>query len=353
METKKKFLINAAFYGILAVLFFAFYRYILPILLPFIIGFCVASIVQLPLGRIRLKVPRHRRLLSCALVVVFYGLVVGLLVLFGSSIVREVGNLVRSLPDVFQQQIYPFFNYLADQVKMLLNPFDPKLTEWIIGLGKTIAQSLGQFATDLSAGAVKVVANSAISIPGILIQIIITVVSSFYMACDYELVLSFIKSLIPAGKRHFVIDVIRYAKTAVLAFIKTYSILFVVTFLELWIGLSILKIPYSLAIAFGIALFDLMPVLGTGGILLPWTVIALALGRYGMALGVGLLYIFITVVRNSLEARIVGSEIGLHPLATLVAMILGLNLMGLVGMLVFPITLVALTNIRKATQKPH
>ena len=170
METKKKFLINAAFYGILAVLFFAFYRYILPILLPFIIGFCVASIVQLPLGRIRLKVPRHRRLLSCALVVVFYGLVVGLLVLFGSSIVREVGNLVRSLPDVFQQQIYPFFNYLADQVKMLLNPFDPKLTEWIIGLGKTIAQSLGQFATDLSAGAVKVVANSAISIPGILIH---------------------------------------------------------------------------------------------------------------------------------------------------------------------------------------
>ena len=129
--------------------------------------------------------------------------------------------------------------------------------------------------------------------------------------------------------------------------------LFVVTFVELWIGLSILKIPYSLAIAFGIALFDLMPVLGTGGILLPWTVIALVTGNYGMALGVGLLYIVITVIRNSLEPRIVGGEIGLHPLATLVAMILGLGLMGLVGMLLFPITLVALTNIRKATQQPH
>ena len=167
------------------------------------------------------------------------------------------------------------------------------------------------------------------------------------------MVTAFLKSLIPQGKRHFIMDVVRYAKTAVTAFIKSYSILFVVTFMELWIGLSVLRIPYSLAIAFGIALFDLMPVLGTGGILLPWVVIAGIAGNYGMALGVGILYIVITVVRNSLEPRIVGGEIGLHPLATLVAMMLGLGLMGLVGMLLFPITLVALNNIRKATQQPH
>lgn len=353
MELKKKFVINAAFYGIVLLMAVMLYRYVLPILLPFIIGFCVASIVQLPLRRIALKVPRHRKLLSCGLVILFYAAVTGLLILFSASIVEEIRNLVTTLPDLFQHQIYPFFVSIAHRIQGLLDPIDPKLSEWIVSIGRNAAESLGTFATDLSAGAVKLVANGAISIPGILIQIILTIVSSFYMAADYNLVTGFLKSLIPQGKRHFIMDVIRYAKTAVAAFIKSYSILFVVTFLELWIGLSILKIPYSLAIAFGIALFDLMPVLGTGGILLPWTAIALVIGNYGMALGVGILYIVITVVRNSLEPRIVGGEIGLHPLATLVAMMLGLGLMGLVGMLLFPITLVALTNIRKATRQPH
>lgn len=353
MEAKKKFVINAGFYGIIAALLIAFYRYIIPILLPFIIGFCVAAIVQLPLRHIPLKNPSQRRLMSCALVVVFYALVVGLLILFAVSIVNEAGNLVRALPDVFHNHLYPFFTHIADRLQEVLNPIDPELTDWIIEAGKSAAQSLGQFATDLSAGAVKLVASGAISIPGVLIQIIITVVSSFYIASDYRLVVDFLKSLIPQNSRKFAIDVIRYAKSAVLAFIKSYSIIFVVTFVELWIGLTLLKIPYSLAIAFGIAIFDLMPVLGTGGILIPWTVIALVLGSYGMAAGVAILYITITAVRHVLEPRIVGGEIGLHPLATLVAMILGLNLMGLLGMLLLPITLVAITNVRKATQKPH
>ena len=353
MELKKKFVINAAFYGIILVLIAAVYRYILPILLPFIIGFCIAAAVQLPLRKIPVKSPRRRKLVVCGLVILFYAAVVGLLTLFSTSIVKEIRNLIATLPDVFQNQLYPFFSYAAHRIQGFLAPIDPKLADWIMEMGRNAAQNLGTFATDLSAGAVKLVANGAISLPGILIEIILTIVSSFYFACDYKLVTAFFKSLIPQGKRHFIMDVVSYAKTAVVAFIKSYSILFVVTFVELWIGLSILKIPYSLAIAFGIALFDLMPVLGTGGILLPWTVIAAVTGNYGMAIGVGILYIVITVVRNSLEPRIVGGEIGLHPLATLVAMILGLGLLGLVGMLLFPITLVALNNIRKATQQPH
>lgn len=349
METKKHFVINAAFYGIIAVLVIVVYRYILPILLPFIIGFCIAAIVQLPLRRVPIKSPRRRRMLSFGLVTLFYAVVVGLLFLFGASIVREAGNLLSALPGLFQNQLYPFFVRIAHRLEEVLIPIDAKLAEWILELGRTATQNLGQFATDLSAGAVKLVANGAISIPGILLQIIITVVSSYYIAGDYALVVGFLKSLIPQAHRPFVVDVIRYAKSAILAFLKSYSILFVLTFLELWIGLSILKVPYSLVIAFAIALFDLMPVLGTGGILLPWAVVALVLGNYGMAAGVAILYLIITVIRQTLEPRIVGGEIGLHPLATLVAMILGLKLMGLVGMLLLPITLVAVTNVRKAT----
>ncbi len=353
MEAKKKFVINAAFYGTILGIFLLIYRYILPIMMPFIVGFCIAALVQLPLKRIKLHDPRYRRLLSGGLCILFYAILVGLLVFFGASVVAEIGNFARTLPDLFQNQLYPFFVEVADRIQAVLDPIDTSLADWIIELGKTVAQSLGKFATDLSASAVKLVANGAVSIPGIVVQIIIAVVSSFYIAADYDKILAFLTNLIPAGKRSFIIDVLHYAKTAVGAFIKSYSILFLVTFLELWMGLLILRIPYALGIAFGIALFDLMPILGTGGILLPWAVIALIMGNFSQALGVAVLYIVITIVRNALEARIVGSHIGLHPLATLVAMILGLRLMDLLGMLLFPICLVAVTNLKKGAAQSH
>ena len=106
----------------------------------------------------------------------------------------------------------------------------------------------------------------------------------------------------------------------------------------------------AMGIALGIAIFDLMPLLGTGGVLLPWALIALIMQNYFIAIGVFLLYLVITAVRNSLEPRIVGNQIGLHPLATLIAMILGLELIGLVGMMLFPITLVAITNLKKQSE---
>ena len=75
MELRKKFVINAAFYGIILLLLVCTYQYIIPILMPFIVGFVVASIVQLPMNRIRTKSPAQRRLVSGALCVAFYAVV--------------------------------------------------------------------------------------------------------------------------------------------------------------------------------------------------------------------------------------------------------------------------------------
>lgn len=350
MEAKKNFVINAAFYAIILTVIVLGYKYILPIMVPFIIGFCVASIVQIPLNRLPDKLRPYKKAMSTLLCILFYTTVVLLLILVGAKVVTEVTNLVMALPDLFQSHMYPFLMYVAVQLKEVLNPLDPALTDMILTMGENAVSSLASFATDLSAGAVRVVATGAVSIPGAIVSIIITVVSTFYMSADYRLILEFIKKLMPVKQRSNIIRILRYAETAVLVYIKSYSILFVVTFLELWLGLSILNIPYAMGIALGIAVFDLMPILGTGGVLLPWALIALCMRNFPIAIGVFVLYLVITAVRNTLEPRIVGNQIGLHPLATLIAMILGLKLIGLVGMMLFPITLVAITNLKKQSE---
>ena len=353
MEMKKKFVVNAAFYGIIALLVIAGYKYILPILTPFLIGFCVASLARLPLNKMNLKTRQQNRWAAIGACVVFYAVVLGLLGLVGAKLVKETGAFLAELPDLFQNELYPYFSMLAQEVRDILGPIDSGFAEMIVELGRSLIQSLGQLIKDFSALAVKWVANGAISIPNAIIQIVITVVSSFYIAIDYRKVLDFFAALLPASKRGMVVQTLQYMRSAVVVYIKSYTIIFFMTFAELAIGLALLKIRYAVPVAMGIAVFDLMPVLGTGGILLPWIVVSAILGDFGRAIGIAVLYVAITAVRNTVEPRLVGDQIGLHPLATLVAMILGLKLIGLLGMFLFPVTLVAVMNLKGKKAEPE
>ena len=349
MEMKKNFVINAAFYGTIALLGILGWKYLLPAMMPFVVGFVIASVVQLPLNRLGLKKTGHRRLAAAGLCLAFYALLAFLLVFFTMKIVAEISDFAMMLPDLIYDYVYPLIWDMGDRIQLILEPIDMSLAQLVNEVGKALASTAAGYATRFSAWLVGMVAAWAVSIPGALIQIIITVVSSFYIATDYRSVLAFFKRLIPASRRDSVVQVVRYARAAVVAYIKSYSILFCITFGELWIGLSILNIPYALALAFGIAIFDLMPILGVGGVLLPWGGLALILGNLKMGIGILVLYLIIAAVRNCVEPRIVGREIGLHPLATLVAMVVGLRLAGLMGMMLLPVSLVAVVKLREGS----
>lgn len=349
MEMKKNFVINTAFYAIIAVLVLAFWKYLLPILMPFVIGFVIASIVQFPLNRLPLKDTRWNKYAAATLCIVFYVALVGMMIFLSVKVFSEISHFAASIPNLFLHYVYPIIWDLGDWVQGILEPIDMNLAQIVNEVGKTVASTLAKYATEFSGWAVKALANGVISIPGALLQIIITIVSSFYIAADYRTVTGFLTKLIPASKRDYVVQVIDYARTAVVVYIKSYSIMFFVTFAELWIGFALLDIPYKLGLAFGIAFFDLMPILGVGGILLPWGAVALTMGSFRIGLGVVALYIAICATRHTIEPRIVGKQIGLHPLATLVAMIVGLELAGLVGMMLLPISLVAVIRLKSST----
>ena len=100
-----------------------------------------------------------------------------------------------------------------------------------------------------------------------------------------------------------------------LKFARAYAILLGLTFVELSIGLSLLGIKNAILIALGTAVVDILPVLGTGTILIPWALYQLFSGSVGQGIGLLAIYGIITVVRQALEPRVVGRQIGLYPLA--------------------------------------
>ena len=130
--------------------------------------------------------------------------------------------------------------------------------------------------------------------------------------------------------------------------VRAYALIMFITFCELAIGLTILKFigvmnnSYTFIIAIAIAIFDILPVAGSGGILIPWALIALISGDVGQAIGLIVIYIVISIIRQYIEPKIVGDSLGVNPLVTLAGLYFGLKLFGFMGMFIVPILVMTL-----------
>ncbi|MBR2389955.1 MAG: AI-2E family transporter, partial [Mogibacterium sp.] len=200
MEDKKKFIIDAMYYGIIAIIVLLAIKYVLPIMVPFIIAFIVTALLQFPLDKMNLKSKRMRKLASIILCAVFYVIVFVILLIVGSRIATEAGDLVRAIPRIFSELV-PFINRAFDELEVAVAAYDAELATVIDQIATSTLKTISQTVTDFSAKALILVTGLATSIPGTIVSIVITVISTFFMAIDYDIVLGFLKKLIPASKR--------------------------------------------------------------------------------------------------------------------------------------------------------
>ncbi len=138
--------------------------------------------------------------------------------------------------------------------------------------------------------------------------------------------------------------------TALGKYLKAQALLILISFIISVIGLYIFKIAglnvkYPLLYALGIGFVDALPIFGSGSVMVPWAIISACNGDMQLAISVFLLWIFMSVVRQLIEPRIVGNKIGIHPIFTLIAMYTGFKLMGVIGLFIGPIMLIILKSI--------
>lgn len=123
--------------------------------------------------------------------------------------------------------------------------------------------------------------------------------------------------------------------------------LMMLTFVILLSGFLIIDIKYSVLIAFIISLIDIIPVLGSGMIMIPWAIINLIVDN-GLAGPIAILYVVLVIARQILEPKIVGKEIGVKPLYTFLATVLGGMFLGPLGVILGPLIAVVLNSIMKS-----
>lgn len=347
VEKRRRFLINFCYYiAIIAIVLFVF-RYVVSWCFPFLLGFGVAAMMQGVIKRLTAKVKGQNKLITFLVVTLFY-LIIGTLVTLATiQLMAALGNFFKALPAYYSTTVEPALEVLLSGVEDVLRNINPSLVEDIQDVNGTIFNVVKSIAPSISSTSLASLTSFVSFVPSFLLSLMLMIISSYFFAFDFHKITDFVmlqfndstKVLLSRSKVHTIGTLVK--------FIKSYGIIMAITFLELSVGFMILRIDNAIAIAFVIAIFDILPVLGTGGIMIPWIIISLLNGNVQLAVGLLIVYVIVTVVRNIIEPKIVGVQVGAHPMVMLISMFLGVKLLGILGILVLPILVILIKNLNE------
>lgn len=338
-EKKRAFLINFAYFGVMIAIAYFVIQYLLPIVLPFVIAFIIAYFLQGPVNIMEKKFGFSHKPVAMLTVLVFYVMVGGLIALVGTKIVSTVINLVGELPSFYIKQIYPFFVEVLHEVERVLIKMNLGKLSAANGSAGQVIQSFSEMISGLPGKVMDVVTSFAVSVPGLFVDIVIMIICTFFITIDYRRLTGFCMRQLDEDSKKIFMEIKEYVVGTLLVCVGSYAVIMSITFVELSVAFSVIRMNHAIIIAACISVFDILPVLGTGGIMIPWTLMMVVYGNYPLALELFLIYVIITVIRNIIEPKIIGGQLGLHPVVTLVSMFVGVEFFGPIGLFGCPILL--------------
>ena len=218
------------------------------------------------------------------------------------------------------------------------------------GISEVLCGMLGDLLGGLSAKASSRVGAVAAALPRILLFFAVFLLSAVYMTAEYAAVTAWIGRMIPQSLRRRWEGIRDGIGAAIGTLAAAYCKMAALTFAMLFVGLCLLGIRGALTAALIGAVVDILPLIGVGALLLPWSLFAFFCGRQGLGIGLVILYLVIAVTRQVLEPRIVGRSMGLHPLTALFALYAGGVVFGPLGMIGVPLCVSLAVRVRRAVK---
>lgn len=333
IEKKRDFLINLAYWCIVVGAVYLGLKYLLPISVPCLLGLLMAWLVVW----LSQKLHCTHRFFRLGLTLLIYGILGLLIGLAAVKGITTISGIIQWLPQVYENKMQPFavtvYNWSTEYLRML----DPALVNALKALLESALSALQNLVSVLSGAAVNLVSTLATGIPNLVFSLLAMIFSTIFVVVDYERIAAFTSANIPESIKNVLNKIRIYLTDTLFVVIRSYVLIMLLTFAELSILFSIFNIEHAVLKATLIAVMDIMPILGTGGVMIPWAVISLVLGYTKLGLELLLIYGIVTVIRNYVEPKIVGAQLGLHPIITLVSMFIGLRLFGFWGLFGLPV----------------
>ena len=315
--------------------------------IPFLIALIIANCIEPLIKLLNKKTKLLRNTCAKIALIIVFSVLIGILGVSATIIVSEAAGLLKDFGDIgsnISGTIENISNFLklenvniSDEVRNLVINSTNELINHMLNF-------LNSFLTNIL--------NLITQIPTFVIYLIITILATYFICIDRISLLDNLEQQIPKhwlrkANSHFT-DITK----ALGKYLKAELILVFISFVIVLIGLYLFKffglnIKSPFLISLGIGFVDLLPILGSGTVMLPWGIISIVSGDIKLGVAVLVLLLIISLVRQFLEPRIVSGQLGIHPLYTLIAMYVGFKFSGVLGLLIGPIVLIVIQRFFK------
>ena len=210
----------------------------------------------------------------------------------------------------------------------------------------SIVDFIGKIGTLLSKWATDAV-KLLLSVPTMIINVVITILALIFFTKDRIYVIDMLEHHLPKAWLKKSKEVCSEIFATIGGYIRVYIKIIIITFAELYFAFTVInalgfKISYPLLLAILVAIVDILPILGVGTVLIPWSIWMFITGNLEFALALLIIYGAIFCIRQFMEPKLVSKQFGIHPLVTLFAMYAGYKSAGVFGLILGPILLMTL-----------
>ncbi|AWO75336.1 sporulation integral membrane protein YtvI [Geobacillus thermoleovorans] len=328
---------------IIIALLFAVGLWLVPYSMPLLFALATALLLEPSIRRLQenYKLKRaHAVTVIFSLFIIILGLSLYFLVVI---FVQQVMALSQKLPYVLNEA-----TKVLDRLIQTWQSYSSSIPQEIIdslerGVN-TVEQMLLSFATNLTQSLVHYIA----AIPAFLIHFLVYLIALFLICLDLPQLKQGMRRYLSERTEQRLGMVVAQLSKAGIGFLKAQFLLSLITFFLALAGLFVLGVDYAALMALVIVVVDILPILGTGSVLVPWGLISMANGNNTLGIGLIVLFVVITVVRRIIEPKVFSTNLGISPLAALVSVYLGFQLLGFIGLFVGPVVVILVEALAKA-----
>ena len=322
----------------------AFGRPLLSLFAPFLFALMTAAMLNPMVKRLQRALGWNRQAVTLLLLLVLFGLLGGALALLVYAAAGQLVSLVQNWSGLLDQ-LQSVLDQLEQLFAQLLALVPPQVTELVEKAGEDLFQWLSEAAPAMLGSLGMEAGERAMGLPGFCVALVIFVMAAFLLTADYPYLRSRYVQHLDEGVRRFLSQLRTTALGAFGGYVKAEFLLSVGVFFILLAGFFLIRQPYGLLLALGLAVMDFIPIIGAGTVMVPWAFVALFTRDFTGAVELMAIWGVIALFRRVMEPKFVGDQTGLSPILSLVSIYVGMKLAGVLGMVFGPVVVLVILNL--------
>lgn len=323
IKKMKNLAIYLLVYTVIFVLLFSTINYTMPFVLALLIALWIKPVTDF----MRKKFKLNNSISSLISTILIYLFLTFIFIIIIYKITGEIKDLINALPNINTITNY-ILSYLKE-IQLYLKEVNPSIIEKVQGTISSFVSKTSVFLGDVLKKSISV----AVKLPVLFADIFITLIATYFISKDLNNMKFKLMSIFSDKAKHKILTIVDESKKMFIGYIRAYSFVIFLTFIETLAGFAFLKIKFALLLSIISAILDILPILGIGLVYFSIAIILLIEKHYFTAVCIIILYIVVSALRQIIEPKVVSSSLGLSPLSVLAAIFIGIAADGLTGML--------------------